>query len=39
MNWNPDTFDKMYLDDFDKKGLFFWYNEILRQVSLSNQEK
>lgn len=32
MGWSPEVFDNLYVDDIDRKGLFFWYNEILRQA-------
>ncbi len=32
MKWTPEILNKLYLDDFDSSGLFFWYNEILRQL-------
>lgn len=29
-HWTPKTIDKMYCDDFDYKGLVYWYDELVR---------
>lgn len=33
MKWIPDVLNKLYMDSSDSEGLFFWYNDILRQIS------
>lgn len=32
MKWKPKVLKKLYVDDSDYNGLFFWYNEILEQI-------
>lgn len=29
-HWTPKTISKMYVDDYDFKGLVYWYNELVR---------
>ena len=29
-HWTPKTIAKMYCDDFDFKGINYWYDELIR---------
>jgi hypothetical protein len=29
-HWSPKIIEKMYCDDYDFKGLVFWYDELIR---------
>ena len=37
-NWTPKTIDKMFCDDFDFKGLIYWYSE-LRRIDKEMKQK
>jgi hypothetical protein len=37
-HWTPKTIENMYCDDFDFKGILYWYNELLRLDNLRNKK-
>ena len=38
MKWTPNILENLYIDNSDSHSLFFWYNEILEQRCLSNNQ-
>ena len=39
MKWTPEVYNKLYIDDSGPESLFFWYNDILRQINKTANEK
>ena len=38
-HWPPTEISKMFCDDYDFKGLVYWYNELLRIEKLAKAKK
>ena len=33
LHWRPDEIDKLYLDDWDYNGLYFWEKVLKQQIA------
>jgi hypothetical protein len=38
-HWTPKTIENMYCDDYDFKGIVYWYDELVRIDKKINSKK